>query len=116
VPAVEPTDTEKPITSASVSSSGNEIVLRDSDFHSSVFRSDRFYLTQSRALPQNGLVRFVDGVFTPEVFQVGKASVSSPFATAIKRKNPLCLLSGLAPGEEPTGNLSLIFKILVVTW
>ena len=115
-PALEPTDADRPVPSASASSSGNEIVLSDWNFHSTVFRSDRFYLTQSRALPENGLVRFVDGIFTPEVFQLGKASVSSPFATAIKRKNPLCLLSGLAAGEEPTGSLSLIFKILVVTW
>lgn len=113
---LEPTAAERSIPSASVSSTGALVVPSDWDFHSSVTRSDRFYLTQSKALPESGVVRFVDGIFTPEVFQVGKASVSSPFLTVIKRKNPLCLLSGFAAGEEPTGSLSLIFKALVVSW
>jgi hypothetical protein len=114
--SVESAAAVKPLSFASVGSSGDEHVLSDWDFHSRVVRSDRFYLVQSKPLPESGLVRFVDGIFTPEVFPVGKASVSSPFLTVIKRKNPLCLLSGLAPGEEPTGDLSLIFKILIVSW
>jgi hypothetical protein len=114
--ALEPAATERSISTASANNSGNEIVLSDWGVHSSLIRSDRLYLAQSKTLPESGLVGFVDGIFTPEVFQVGKASVSSPFLTVIKRRNPLCLLSGLTAGQEPTGNLSLIFKVLVVTW
>jgi hypothetical protein len=119
VPEVLPnksTAIEKPVYSVSVSSGENEGIQNEWDFHSRILRSDQFYLTQAKASPESGFGRFIDGIFTPEVFRLGKASVSCPITTAIKRKNPLCLLSGLAAGEEPTGGLSLIYKILAVTW
>jgi hypothetical protein len=107
---------QKPISAGSVESGDNESVQSNWEFHSRIVRSDQFYLIQTKGLPESGFGRFVDGIFTPEVFRLGKVSVSCPVATAIKRKNPLSLLSGFATGEEPTGNLCLIYKILVVTW
>lgn len=61
--------------------------LAEDDFHSRVIRTDRIYLTRSE--PGS----FVESIFTPEVMRVGKASVSCTLVTAIKRKNPLCLLN-----------------------
>jgi hypothetical protein len=99
-------------SSASVGSTALESVLSDGDLHSHVVRSDRFYLTKAKELSENGLVGFVGGIFTPEVIQIGKASVSSPFLTVIKRKNPLCLLSGFGSDQ----GLTLTFKFLEVWW
>jgi hypothetical protein len=39
------------------------------------------------------LVRCLDSVFRPEEFRVGKTTVSCSILTAIKRKNPLCLIN-----------------------
>jgi hypothetical protein len=96
-------------SSASVGSTALESVLGDGDLHSHIVRSDRFYLTQAKELSEHGLVA---GIFTPEVIQIGKASVSSPFLTVIKRKNPLCLLSGFGSDQ----GLTLTFKVLEVWW
>jgi hypothetical protein len=41
----------------------------------------------------NGFAGSVDSIFRPEVFRVRKAYVSCSVLTAIKRKNPLCLLN-----------------------
>lgn len=64
-----------------------ESTLAEGEFHSRVIRTDRVYLTRSE--PGS----FVESFFTPEVIRVGKASVSCTLVTAIKRKNPLCLLN-----------------------
>jgi hypothetical protein len=101
----------QPTSSASVGSSTLENVLSDSDLHSSVVRSDEFYLTRPEAPSDSGLLRYVDRLFTPEVVRIGRASVSCPFVTVIKRKNPLCLLSGF--GTDRT-LISYIF--LQVSW
>ena len=39
------------------------------------------------------LTRCLDSVFRPEEFHVGKTTVSCSILTAIKRKNPLCLIN-----------------------
>ena len=39
------------------------------------------------------LVRCLDSVFRPEEFHIGKTTVSCSILTAIKRKNPLCLIN-----------------------
>jgi|SRR6185369_10683702 hypothetical protein len=70
-----------------------EAALGDAGLHSSVVRSGEFYLTRPEPPSESGVVRFVEGVFKPEVIQVGKTSVSCSVLTAIKRKNPLCLLN-----------------------
>ena len=108
---VERTAAAKPISSVSVSNTQSEKPLSDFDFHSRVFRSDRFYLTQSKKLPDSGVARFVDEIFTPEVVQVGKVSVSSPILTAVERKNPLSLLSGLG-----TDKGLLTYILLELSW
>ena len=101
----------KTVSSPSVVTVQSENTLNDLDFRSRVFRSDRFYLTQPKALPDSGVARFVDMVFTPEVAQVGRVSVSSPILTVVKRKNPLCLLSAFA-----TDRGLLTFNLLELSW
>jgi len=64
-----------------------ESSLSDTEFHSRVVRSDEFYLTRTERLS------FVQSIFTPEVVHIGKVPVSCTIVTAIKRKNPLCLLN-----------------------
>ena len=62
--------------------------------HGSFVRPDEFYLLRAEEpVFENGVNRFMDQVFRPEVFKVGKHSLSSSIITAIKRKNPLCLLN-----------------------
>jgi hypothetical protein len=101
----------KTALSASLGTNQFESTLSDGDFHSHVFRTDRFYLTQSKTLPEGGVARFIDTVFTPEVAHVGKVSVSSPILTIAKRKNPLCLLSAFG-----TDRGLLTFNFLELSW
>jgi hypothetical protein len=86
----------------------------ESDLHSQFVRSDRFYLIQTKPRSDEG--GLLDEIFTPEVVQVGKTTVSSPFITAIKKQNPLCLLTAVAAEEEATGDLGLTFTVLHVEW
>ena len=51
------------------------------------------YLTRPEPPSENLLIRIADSTFRPEVFRIGKTSVSCSIVTAIKRKNPLCLLN-----------------------
>jgi hypothetical protein len=54
------------------------------------------YLTRPSPPSSNLLVRVTDEVFTPEPILLGKTSTfSCSILTAIKRKNPLCLLNTL---------------------
>jgi hypothetical protein len=69
--------------------------LSDAEFSNRVIRSGEFYLTRAELPADNGVVRFVEGIFTPEVVHLGKVQVACPIVTAIKRKNPLCLLNPL---------------------
>lgn len=101
----------KTVSLPSVGTPHSENTLSDRDFHRGVFRSDRFYLTQPKALPDSGVARFVDMVFTPEVVHVGKVSVSSPVLSVMKRRNPLCLLSAFA-----TDRGLLTFNLLELSW
>jgi len=51
------------------------------------------YLTRPELPSENRLERFVTATFAPEVIQFRKASLSCSLITAIKRRNPLCLLN-----------------------
>lgn len=42
---------------------------------------------------KNPVSRALDSIFIPEEFRVGKTAVSCSILTAIKRKNPFCLLN-----------------------
>jgi len=53
------------------------------------------YLTPPPPKPTTAFGRFMHNTFEPEVFSVGKTRVSCTIVTAIKRKNPLCLLNPL---------------------
>jgi hypothetical protein len=43
--------------------------------------------------PPTGLAKFADSVFRPEVISLGKTKFTCSLITAIKRKNPLCLIN-----------------------
>jgi hypothetical protein len=88
----------------------------ENDLQSSVIRPGEFYLTRPEPKSESGVLRFVDDIFTPEYFRVGKATVSSPFATVIKKKNPLCFLSSLTPSKLWTGDGQLDCKLLEISW
>jgi hypothetical protein len=112
---------ESPLLSGSILSAPIKIepiegTLNDAAFHSRVVRDDRFYLSQSKSVSHDGAVGFVQGIFTPEVFHLGKTSLTCPFATAMKRKNPLCLLSGISIGKTLTGDGQLEFRLLELSW
>jgi hypothetical protein len=72
-----------------------ESSLSASEFHSRIIRSDEFYLTRAELPADSGVVRFLENTFTPEVVHIGKVPVTCSIITAIKRKNPLCLLNPL---------------------
>ena len=46
----------------------------------------------------NRFVRAMDSVFRPEVVKIGGVAVSCSVITAVKRKNPLCLLNPMVIG------------------
>ncbi|SRR5258705_1187529 len=50
-------------------------------------------LMQRDEASENRLARALDTVFRPEVIKIGGAAVSCSVITALKRKNPLCLLN-----------------------
>lgn len=85
-------------------------------FHSRVLREGEFYLIPPPLLADSPAARFVDTVFRPEVFHLGKVAVSSPIATVIRRKNPLSLLSGLSGGPTGSGNGGICFRLLELSW
>jgi len=49
------------------------------------------YFTRAPMISRNALDRGIDNIFDPEVFRLGKTTVSCSIFTAIKRKTPLCL-------------------------
>jgi len=51
------------------------------------------YLAPREQKSDNGFVRAMDAVFTPEVIEIGGAAIAFSPYTAIKRKNPFCLLN-----------------------
>ena len=77
--------------STTLTATGND----DNEFHSGVIRSGQFYLTSPEPVAENRFVRAAESIWSPEVVKLGKTSISSPIITAIKRKNPLCLLNPL---------------------
>jgi len=66
-----------------------------SDFEYSVYlRMDKFGVFDRPERPSDSLIdRSIDAVFRPEVIQIRKVAVSCSLITAIKRRNPLCLLN-----------------------
>jgi hypothetical protein len=65
----------------------------DNEFRSRVIRPGQFYLTPPPVKSENRAVRAAEAIWSPEVVKIGKTSIASPLITAIKRKNPLCLLN-----------------------
>jgi hypothetical protein len=51
------------------------------------------YLTRPETRSDNLIERSLDNTFRPELLHVGKTTVSCTLITAIKRKNPFCLLN-----------------------
>jgi hypothetical protein len=113
VPASAPTDTEgslpqvasvnpeKSSSDATVKTNSiappDQMVLasRLSDFDFQiVYRLDKAgYLTRPEPPSDNRFDRIMDSTFRPEVFHFRKVDVECSLITAIKRKNPLCLLN-----------------------
>jgi hypothetical protein len=85
------------VTQSDTNSIPEEMVLssRERDFNRQIYRrlEEAGYLSKPDPPSGNLLVRATDAIFQPEVVQVGKRSVSCSIITAIKRKNPLCLLN-----------------------
>jgi hypothetical protein len=69
--------------------------LDQGEFRSRVIKPGEFYLVQQERPSNNRIVRAAETLWTPEVVTVGKTKIASPIITAIKRKNPLCLLNPL---------------------
>jgi hypothetical protein len=65
----------------------------DTEFRSRVIRPGQFYLTAPEPKSENRVVRAAEAIWSPEVVKVGKTSISCSLITAIKRKNPLCLIN-----------------------
>jgi len=51
------------------------------------------YLTRKEIRSENRFERAIDAIFEPEVIHLRKVDISCSAITAIKRKNPLCLLN-----------------------
>ncbi len=58
-------------------------------------RPNQFYLTVPEPRSENKLVRAAQVIFEPRPVQLGKVKLACPIITAIKKKNPLCLLNPL---------------------
>jgi hypothetical protein len=56
------------------------------------------YLTRQDSGSDIPLVRWLGSTFEPAVFHIGKTSVSCSLITAIKNRNPLCLLNPMVLG------------------
>lgn len=76
---------------------GEEFSIRMAEADFDARLHERFvrggYLNRPDGPSDNLLVRATDAIFTPEVVRFRKVEVSCSILTAIKRKNPLCLLS-----------------------
>jgi hypothetical protein len=70
--------------------------ISDYDLYGPPGRARQFVLVRAEPPPESGFVRAVDAIFSPEVVHLGKTTeLSCSVLTAIKRKNPLCLLNPL---------------------
>jgi hypothetical protein len=61
--------------------------------YGSLGQSSRFLLTRPEPRSENVFVRGVEDIFEPEVVRLGKTTFTCSLLTAIKRKNPLCLIN-----------------------
>jgi hypothetical protein len=89
----EPAVSAKPVAETPPQVTAADIVFDDDHIHARVVRADRFYLTRPVPVSDDPMVRAVNNIFTPEVVYLGKIPVTCSIVTAIKRKNPLCLLN-----------------------
>jgi len=75
----------------------DEIVLNrhagEFDYRTYRLVHDRDFLKRPEPLLDDLFSRTLNGIFLPEPFRIGKTTVSCSLVTAIKRKNPLCLLN-----------------------
>jgi hypothetical protein len=55
-------------------------------------------LMQRDGPSDNRFLRAMDSVFRPEVVKIGGVEMSCSIITAVKRKNPLCLLNPMVIG------------------
>ena len=112
-PEIKP---EQQLLSHSVQNVSFEYTLGDNDFRTRLLKPGEFYLGLPEPRSDNAVMRFVDEIFTPEFIHWGKVSVSCPFVTMIKKKNPLCFLSSFTAGKLWTGDGQIRCKILELSW
>lgn len=86
--------------------------LDGGDLDATLVERAQLYLYRVRARDDSPL----DRIFTPEVVHLGKSSLSCPFLTVIKRRNPLCVLSGFSLSQTLTGDGQIVFSILNISW
>jgi len=87
---------------AGLSSAPADVDHSQKDFQLYYYKPQGFELTRLAHVPDDPLDWAFASVFEPEVFHVGRrTTVSCSILTAIKRKNPFCLLNPI---------------FLVVTW
>jgi hypothetical protein len=93
--ALPPHIAELTLTTNSALASDAFVISRgdhEGEFYGS-FRPDHFYLDQLEPRSESRFVRAVEDIFEPASFRVGKTTMSCTLVTAIKKKNPLCLLN-----------------------
>lgn len=92
----EPASALDPSTASLSTTLREQLTLnRQSDFDPDLYRhlEQGGFLTRQGSTSGNVLERCLDAVFQPEIIRIGKTSVSCSIITAIKRKNPLCLIN-----------------------
>lgn len=89
----EPLVSGKPVSETPPQMTAADVFFGAGDLHGRAVRSDRFYLTEPEPISNDPIVRIVDNIFTPEIVHIGKTPVTCSVVTAIKRKNPFCLLN-----------------------
>ena len=65
------------------------------DFRAYRMIEEKGYLKRPTLESDSAFVRVVNGIFEPTTFRIGKATVACSVVTAIKKKNPLCLINPL---------------------
>ena len=91
-------------------------LLDDDELDSPIFRHAQAYLKQLQAPSDAWAARSVDMLFKPDVIRLGKASLSCPIVTVIKRKNPLCLLSGFVTDPTLSAEGGIAFRLIDLSW
>lgn len=92
-PAIVSASASAPMADSAKEMSATATGISDFDLYGPGGRGRQFILVRAEPGPDSGFARAVEAIFEPEVVHWGKKTVSCSVLTAIKRKNPLCLLN-----------------------